>query len=138
VSEQIDLGRVGDYLSAASAALRRWNQRLDTDAGTYVHAGRAAVDAIDSAIRVLHNARGRLTGQLREDDNERARRVDQMLAQRRGEACLHGEDARHRSVFGPPVFVGCGCTAVCCGVAELTAAAAADPTHGNSGPGGAR
>jgi hypothetical protein len=133
VPSRVDLARVSHQVGVADAALSRWYTQQDSEAGDAVMAGNEAVSAIDTAVRSLWEARGRFTGELRAEQNARARRVDAMLAERRGERCLHAEDARHRSVYGPLVLVGCGCKQTCCAGAELTAS---DPTHGNSGPGG--
>jgi hypothetical protein len=123
IPTRIDLDTAAEHVSAAVSAIERWNRHPgdDTDPAGYIRGGNAAVTAIDEAIRALSAVRGELTGQLHQDENDRARRVDAFLAERRGEKCLHGEDARHRSMYGPPVFVGCGCTQICCVVAEHTA-----------------
>jgi hypothetical protein len=144
VPKRVDLAQVSEQVGVADAALTRWYTQQDTKAGNTLMTGNEAVAAIDTAVRSLWEARGRVTGELRAEENDRARRVDAMLAERRGERCLHAEDARHRTVYGPPVAVGCGCTETCCAMAELLAAKtvpsmaelASDPDHGNSGPGG--
>jgi hypothetical protein len=133
VPSRVDLAQASQQVGVADAALTRWYTQQDSGTGNSVPAGTEAVAAIDAAMRSLWEARGRLTGDLRVEENARARRVDAMLAERRGERCLHAEDARHRSVYGPPVLVGCGCKQTCCATAELIAG---DPNHGNSGPGG--
>jgi hypothetical protein len=144
VPNRIDLASVSEQLGVAAAAVTRWYAQQDSTAGNPVMAGNEAIAAIDVTVRSLWEARGRLTGELRAEENAGARRVDAMLAKRRGERCLHAEDSRHRSVYGPPVPVGCGCTQSCCATAELIATdalptmaeLASDPDHGNSGPGG--
>jgi hypothetical protein len=133
VPSRVDLARVSEQVGVAAVALTRWYTQQDSEVGNPLVAGNEAVAAIDSAVRSLWEARGRLTGDLRAEENARARRVDAMLAERRGERCLHAEDSRHRSVYGPPVPVRCGCSQTCCAMAELMAG---DPNHGNSGPGG--
>jgi hypothetical protein len=50
-----------------------------------VKAGHEAIEAIDELIRQLHALRSQLIGELREDEDVRAGRVDAMLARLREE-----------------------------------------------------
>ena len=46
-----------------------------------ITAGHAAIRTIDKMTRGLHELRGQLIGELRKDEDIRAERVDQMLAE---------------------------------------------------------
>jgi hypothetical protein len=50
----------------------------DADA---IVAGHAAIDTIDKMIRGLHELRGHLIDELREDEDIRAQRIDQMIGE---------------------------------------------------------
>lgn len=50
-----------------------------------IKAGHEAIEAIDELTRQLHALRAQLVGELREDSDIRAARVDAMLARRRQE-----------------------------------------------------
>ena len=63
-----------------------------------IKAGHAAIDAIDELTRQLYALRGQLLGELRQDSDIRAARVDAMLA---GSTLLAG--LRDRMGVGEPV-----------------------------------
>ena len=50
-----------------------------------IKAGHAAIEAIDELTRQLYALRSQLTGELRQDEDVRAHRVDAMLARPRQE-----------------------------------------------------
>ena len=79
------LAEADDRLSQACALLGEWHAR-QTDIGTgrtYVAAGHEAIRAIDAAGRALAACRGALVDELRRDEDQRAVRVDLMLAELR-------------------------------------------------------
>ena len=57
-----------------------WVNRREPDA----HARRCANDAIDAALREVHQVRQRLIGELRASDDASAARADALLEQLRG------------------------------------------------------
>lgn len=70
------------FVADAAGQLRLWAAK-ETDAvagASYVAAGHQAIREIDEAIHALHEARQALIGEIRVDDEERAIRVDLMLA----------------------------------------------------------
>lgn len=73
------------------------------------------VDRIDRAIGELHRARELAVHEANQAQRASMNRTSASLAERKGVACLHADDSRHsRRWFGPPVYVGCGCTDPCC------------------------
>ena len=46
-----------------------------------IKSGHAAIETIDELTRQLHALRSQLTAELRRDEDERGRRVDQLLAE---------------------------------------------------------
>jgi len=46
-----------------------------------IRSGHAAIETIDELTRQLHALRSQLTAELRRDEDERGRRVDQLLAE---------------------------------------------------------
>lgn len=51
-----------------------------------IEGGHEAIKDIDALIRQLHELRGQLQRELREDEDLRAARIDKMLAERHGDA----------------------------------------------------
>lgn len=49
-----------------------------------IRAGHKAIDQIDALTRRLHQVREQLAGELRQDSDIRAKRIDEMLASRAG------------------------------------------------------
>lgn len=109
-AKPIDLNPASGRLLDACNDVDGWQSR----AGNYVKAGHNAVAAIDDVIGLLQAARRDLVGQLYRDDCERMHRTDGLLAEAKGQLCRHLEDTRHGNLFGPPEYVGCGCTEFCC------------------------
>ena len=69
-------------VSVARSDYRQWADRANGDGRTYVGAGHDAVQRIDDALTALHEARRALARELRADEDERAARIDAMLAAR--------------------------------------------------------
>jgi hypothetical protein len=67
-------------LAAAAEALDGWVARRINPGHNYVRDGREAVPLLDAATRDLSRVRAVLVGQLRADEDERAARVDHLLA----------------------------------------------------------
>lgn len=82
-ASRIALNKARDALGKASAAMRVWHLGVS---GTlpvttnYVISGNEAIQSIDLAIAELHAARAALIAEYRRDDDQRAARVDAMLA----------------------------------------------------------
>ena len=72
-------------LGVLSQALDAWSEREVAAGATasQTRAGHQAVAAIDDMINVLYKVRARLVPELRAGADERARRVDAMLAEAR-------------------------------------------------------
>lgn len=87
------MGSAARSVEHATGQLLIWATRAAGPSTTvnYVAAGRQAVREIDEAIRYLREARAELTSEIRVDDEERAIRVDQMLAEWRAEREQLGE-----------------------------------------------
>jgi hypothetical protein len=81
------LEQVRDDLNQAWSALSEWQaRRTDHRTGrSYVTAGHAALTIIDGMAADLRRVRAQLLGEIRRDEDERAVRVDLMLAQWRAE-----------------------------------------------------
>lgn len=123
--DPIDCAALREHVRALDEALTAWARRDDSQPRPEVRAAaNTAVAELDAALGELHRLRNGLAAQTREFDDATARRVDALLAERRGQACLHAQDARHRSMYGPPVYVGCGCSEPCCATAEQGAGSA--------------
>lgn len=78
---------IRDYADDIGAYLAIWAMR-DGSTGTPLQRGAAndAMTAIDALTRELYAVRSRLVGEIRAYDDETARRVDAMLAERRQDA----------------------------------------------------
>jgi C4-type Zn-finger protein len=72
-------------MSALRQALGTWAQREITEgpSASQIRAGHRAVAAIDDMTAVLHKVRQQLVTELWADEDERARRVDQMISDAR-------------------------------------------------------
>jgi hypothetical protein len=66
-------------------ALDGWYARRTDPGHTYVRDGHEVVRLIDAATRQLYHVRAVLGGEIRADEDERAVRVDRLLADRRAE-----------------------------------------------------
>lgn len=126
----IDLTQAVEHTATAKVALDRWYDERAAERPDAQNHGHFALSAIDDALTVLNQARGLITGDLRADENYRARRTDAFLAESSGAKCLHGEDSRHRVSYGPPELVGCGCGRTCCAISEMVAAMAVAGRYG--------
>ena len=72
----LDAARVG--LAKAADALKGWSVR---DGHNYVKDGHEAIRLIDAAVQDLYRVREKLVSEIRVDENERAARVDRMIAE---------------------------------------------------------
>jgi hypothetical protein len=72
-----------NHLASAEAALDGWYARLTTTTGCYVADGHVVITSIDRLLRELHGIRGALIDEIRADEDERAVRVDRLLAESR-------------------------------------------------------
>lgn len=82
-ADRLRLDEARASLAAASDALDGWYARQTTEGHTYVADGHEVVQLIDAAKRELYRVRAVLIGELRDDEDERAVRVDRMLAESR-------------------------------------------------------
>jgi hypothetical protein len=76
---QVGLEQARSHLAVAVDALDGWYARR-ADPHTYVQDGHEAIHLIDSATRDLYQVRSMLVGEIRADEDERAVRVDRLLA----------------------------------------------------------
>ena len=72
-----------NHLASAENALDGWYTRLTTTTGCYVADGHVVITCIDHLLRELHGIRGALIDEIRGDEDERAVRVDRLLAESR-------------------------------------------------------
>lgn len=80
----LDAAQVREHVEDLSFSLAWWARRDDTTAQPGARrAASAAVDAIDAALRELHQIRQQLITQIRRSDDAAAVRVDALLAERR-------------------------------------------------------
>jgi hypothetical protein len=71
------------YLVAAAEAIDGWSARQTGEGHSYVGDGHEAIRLIDAATGELYRVRADLVQMIRADDDERAVRVDRMLAEAR-------------------------------------------------------
>ena len=71
------------YLATAENALAGWYAHQTTKTSCYVADGHTVITSIDHLQRELHRIRAALIGEIRADEDERAVRVDRMLAESR-------------------------------------------------------
>jgi len=77
-----DEGHIGDL----ALALAMWAARDDSKADPHARrAANTAMDAVDSALALLHELRARLISEIRISDDQTAARVDAMLARSKEE-----------------------------------------------------
>jgi hypothetical protein len=69
------------HLAAAAEAIDGWSARQTSERHSYVGDGHEAIRLIDAATRELYRLRADLAHEIRTDDDERAVRVDRMLAE---------------------------------------------------------
>jgi hypothetical protein len=81
----LSLNAAQSYLTTAADALDGWYARQTTATHTYVADGHEAIYFIDELLRELHRVRAGLVGEIRADEDERAVRVNRLLAQCRAE-----------------------------------------------------
>lgn len=75
-----DLEGAQSLLTAAAQALDGWSARRIDPGHNYVRDGHEAIRLLDAATHNLSRVRAVLVGQLRADEDERAVRVDRLLA----------------------------------------------------------
>jgi hypothetical protein len=78
---RVRLDEARAHLATASDALEGWYARQTTAERNYVGDGHDAIRLIDTATRTLYEIREALIGELRVDEDERAVRVDRMIAE---------------------------------------------------------
>jgi hypothetical protein len=93
---QLSLTGAQCFLATAEDAYDGWYARRSAEGRTYVADGYEAIHFIDQLLGELHRVRSALIGEIRADEDERAARVDRLLAQIRadGEAALVTIDPR--------------------------------------------
>jgi hypothetical protein len=87
------LSALRNHVDDLGAWLAIWEARAEPDS----HARRCAsdaVDAIDAALRELHQIRQRLVGEIRKSDDASAARADALLARTREDGGCVGEQGR--------------------------------------------
>lgn len=85
------LDQARSHLAATVDALDGWYARRTGPGHTYVRDGPEAIHLIDAATRQLYQVRSVLVGEIRADEDERAVRVDRLLADLRAERAA-GQD----------------------------------------------
>ena len=83
-ADDASLSALRRHVDDLGAWLAIWEGRHEPDA----HARRCAsdaVDAIDAALRELHEVRSRLVGEIRDSDDDAAARADALLGRLRGD-----------------------------------------------------
>ncbi len=81
VPDRLRLDEARAHLATAADTLDGWYARQTTDEHTYVGDGHETIRHIDAATRELDRVRAALVGEIRDDEDERAVRVDRMLAE---------------------------------------------------------
>jgi hypothetical protein len=116
-SDSLTLAAAESLLASASAALGGWLGRQTTATHTYVADGHEAIRLIDQLSRELYRVCGLLVQAIRTDEDERAVRVDVLIAQLRREraerdrlagpsAGMSGPSGTVRDECGPSAAVG--------------------------------
>jgi hypothetical protein len=82
---QLSLTGAQSYLATAEDALNGWYARQTAEGRTYVAHGCEAIHFIDQLLGELHRVRSALVGEIRADEDERAARVDRLLAEIRAD-----------------------------------------------------
>ena len=77
---RLRLDQARAHLAATCDALNGWYARCAGEGHSYVADGYEAIRLIDAATQQLHRVRAALVRQIRADEDERAARVDRMLA----------------------------------------------------------
>jgi hypothetical protein len=72
-----------DHLATAEAALAGWYTRLTTPTYCYVADAHVAIASIDELTRELYRIRAALISEIRADEDDRAERIDRLLAELR-------------------------------------------------------
>ena len=78
---RLRLDEASANLVAATAALDGWYARETSERHSYVGAGHEVIRLIDTATRELYRVRAALVREICADDEERAVRVDRMIAE---------------------------------------------------------
>lgn len=77
----MDPAAIREHVEDLSVALATWSDRDDTQPQPHARrAANTAMDAIDAALRDLHELRSRLVTEIRASDDVTNARVDQLLA----------------------------------------------------------
>ena len=105
--DRVSLGDARSHLATAEDALGGWYARQTSKTRCYVNDGHVTIRFIDELLRELHRVRAALVDEIRADEDERAARIDRMLAEARargdsqaGEA--HDTDAGDIRPAGAP------------------------------------
>ena len=85
------------HLAAAAEAIDGWSARQTSERHSYVGDGHEAIRLIDAATRELYRVRADLVHEIRADDDERAVRVDRMLAELKARRAVDAEPLRDGS-----------------------------------------
>ena len=72
-----------NHPATAEAALDGWYTRLTITSYCYIADAHVAITSMDELVRELYRIRGALIDEIRTDEDERAVRVDRLLAESR-------------------------------------------------------
>ncbi len=86
------LAEARSLLAAAAEDLDGWLARRAAPGRTYVQDGHDAIGRLDAATHLLYQVRAMLVSQLRADEDERAVRVDRLIAELREERAARSAD----------------------------------------------
>jgi hypothetical protein len=81
----LSLNGAQSYLTTAADALDGWYARQNTPTHNYVAEGHEAIHFIDQLLRELYRVRAALVGEIRTDEDERAERIDRLIARCRAD-----------------------------------------------------
>ncbi len=80
------LSALRGHVDDLGAWLAIWSARDDSQPDAHARrCASGAVDAVDAALRELHEVRQRLTGEIRASDDASAARADELLERLRGD-----------------------------------------------------
>jgi hypothetical protein len=82
------------HLATAEDALGGWYARQTTKTSCYVADGHVVITSIDHILLELHRVRAALIDEIRTDEDERAVRVDRILAESRARRAAQGSAGR--------------------------------------------
>lgn len=104
VRARLSLNDAQSYLTASARALDGWYARHTGEARSYVTDGHETISLIDELLRELHRVRALLIGEIRHDEDQRAVRVDRLLAECRAARQRRAGDGREPGVPTPGRF----------------------------------